>query len=121
MEAMGAHTFTCTVGKNPLPWCHTKSNSAECEFYGIFRDLIPVQALDQEEELESGRGRQRLLPDFRLELPSSTGEPQYRLAELKMIGAVPTWYPRNGALARRRKAVEMRGEQFLYQESIGNP
>ena len=81
---------------------------AECEVYGLFRDLIPVQALDQEKELERGRGRQGLLPDFRLELPSPAGEPIERLAELKMIGAVSTWYPRSGGLARKKKAVERR-------------
>ena len=89
-------------------FCLTSTIRAECEVYGIFRDLIPVQALEQEGELERGRGRQGLLPDFRLELPSPTGELEYRLAELKMIGAVGTWYPRNGALARKKKAVERR-------------
>ena len=56
--------------------------------YGLFRDLIPAEALVQEDELQMGRGRQGLLPDFRLQLPSPAGEPEYRLAELKMIGAV---------------------------------
>ena len=63
---------------------------AECEVYGIFKDLI-VQALEQEAQLERGRGRQGLLPDFRLEIPSPAGEPSQRLAELKLIGAVPKW------------------------------
>ena len=58
--------------------------------------------------MERGRGRQGLLPDFRLEIPSPAGEPVQRLAELKMIGAVPKWYPRKGALARKKKAVERR-------------
>ena len=74
----------------------------------MFRDLIPVQALHQEQELERGRGRQGLLPDFRLELPSPAGETTQRLAELKIIGAVPKWYPRSGGLARRKKGVERR-------------
>ena len=87
-------------------FCMTSAIRAECEVYGLFRDLIPVQALDQEKELERGRGRQGLLPDFRLELPSPAGEPIERLAELKMIGAVSTWYPRSGVLARKKKAVE---------------
>ena len=58
--------------------------------------------------MERGRGRQGLLPDFRLEIPSPAGEPIQRLAELKMLGAVPKWYPRKGALARKKKAVERR-------------
>ena len=70
-------------------FCLTSNMRAECEVYGLFRDLIPVEALGEEEELQRGRGRQGLLPDFRLEIPSTAGEPEYRLAELKMIGAVP--------------------------------
>ena len=89
-------------------FCLTSTIRAECEVYGMFKDLIPVQALEQEEELERGRGRQGLLPDFRLEIPSPAGEPEMRLAELKIIGAVPKWYPRNGGLAKRKKAVERR-------------
>ena len=89
-------------------FCLTSHMRAECEVYGIFRDLIPVEALVQEEDLQMGRGRQGLLPDFRLQLPSPAGEPEYRLAELKMIGAVETWYPRSGALARRKSGVERR-------------
>jgi hypothetical protein len=69
---------------------------------------ISAHNLGQEEDLQRGRGRQGLLPDFRLELPSPAGEPELRLAELKMIGAVEKWYPRNGALARRKSGVERR-------------
>ena len=89
-------------------FCLTSSLRAECEVYGLFRDLIPVEALRDEEGLQRGRGRQGLLPDFQMEMPSSTGEPDLRLAELKMIGAVKTWYPRSGALARRKRGVERR-------------
>ena len=59
-----------------------------------------------------GRGRQGLLPDFKMEIPSPTGEPIQRLAELKIIGAVPKWYPRSGGLARKKKAVERRAAQL---------
>ena len=89
-------------------FCLTSQLRAECEVYGMFRDLIPVEVLGQEEGLQRGRGRQGLLPDFRLELPSPAGEPELRLAELKMIGAVEKWYPRSGALARRKSGVERR-------------
>ena len=89
-------------------FCVTSTIRAECEVFGLFRDLIPVEAMDNEEELERGRGRQGLLPDFRIELPSPAGEPTERLAELKIIGAVPRWYPRNGGLARKKKGVERR-------------
>ena len=63
--------------------------------YGLFKDLIPAEALENEVELERGRGRQGLLPDFKMEIPSPAGEPIQRLAELKIIGAVPKWYPRS--------------------------
>ena len=53
----------------------------------MFRDIIPVEALIE----EKGRGRQGLLPDFRLEIPSPAGEPELRLAELKICGAVKRW------------------------------
>ena len=49
-----------------------------------------------------------MLPDFKLELSSTAGEPTERLAELKMIGAVSKWYPRSGGLARKKKGVERR-------------
>ena len=89
-------------------FCLTSNLRAECEVYGLFRDLIPVAALGEEEVLQRGRGRQGLLPDFRLEIPSPAGEPEYQLAELKIIGAVERWYPRSGGLARRNRGVERR-------------
>ena len=50
-----------------------------------------------------------MLPDFRLELPSPAGEPELRLAELKICGAVKRWYPCDGNLAiRKKKGVERR-------------
>ena len=42
-------------------FCLTSIIRAECEVYGMFKDLIPVQALEQEEELERGMGRKGLL------------------------------------------------------------
>ena len=74
---------------------------ADCEVFGLFRDIIPVEALNEEEGLRFGRGRQGLLPDFRLELPGQGGGPgalgqvESKLAELK-----PTIHglgPRQGA------------------------
>ena len=85
-------------------FCMTLGLRAECEVFGMFRDIIPVNALAEEEGLERGRGRQGLLPDFRLELPSPAGEPEMRLAELKICGAVNG----DGNLARRKKRVERR-------------
>ena len=97
-------------------FCLASSLRAECEVFGAFRDLIPDNALEQEEDgLHRGRGRQGLLPDFKLELPSALGEPQERLAELKCIGAVRTWYPRSGAVARRTRGVERRSGRLAEE------
>ena len=71
-----------------------------------------MEAMGEEEDLQRGRGRQRLFPDFTLEIPSPNGEPEYRLAELKMIGAVPKWYPRSGNLARSKRGLERRVVQL---------
>ena len=87
---------------------------ADCEVFGLFRDIIPVEALNKEEGLRFGRGRQGLLPDYRLDLPGQGGGPgalgqvESKLAELKVIGAVETYYPRAGARARNKKGVEKR-------------
>ena len=89
-------------------FCLTSNIRAECEVYGEFRDLIPVEALGQEEQLQRGRGRQGLLPDFKLELPTPEGDHDVKLAELKVIGAVESWYPRSGFSARRSRGVERR-------------
>ena len=65
---------------------------AECEVFGAFRDLIPVDALKQGEgELQRGRSRQGLLPDFRIEMQSPVVGPTLKLAELKCIGAGRGW------------------------------
>ena len=41
-----------------------------CEVFVMFRDIIPVDDLGEDDGLERGRGRQGLHPDFRLEWPS---------------------------------------------------
>jgi hypothetical protein len=92
-------------------FCLTSNIRAECEVYGEFRDLIPVEALG-EEDLQRGRGRQGLLPDFKLELPTPEGDHDVKLAELKVIGAVDSWYPRSGFSARRSRGVERRAKRL---------
>ena len=94
-------------------FCLASTVRAECEVFGAFRDLIPGQALDQQQGgLERGRGRQGLLPDFRIELPTPQGQPTYQLAELKVIGAAVSCYPRSGPCARRKRGVERRAEKL---------
>ena len=60
-----------------------------CEVWGLFSHMIPNEALSR---IESGRKRQGLVPDFRIEMPSETGGTTYRLAELKVISCCDTWY-----------------------------
>ena len=71
-----------------------------------FRDLTPVQALG-EEGLQRGRGRQGLLPDFEMELPTPKGQSTNWLAELKVIGEAGSCYHRSGpCFARRTRGVK---------------
>ena len=89
----------------------------ECEVFGAFRDLIPVEAMEVEDDLRPGRKRAGLLPDFSMDLPEPGAEDGHAalggirktLAEVKVIGAVKTYYPRSGPLARRTKGVDRRG------------
>ena len=59
---------------NQLPHSGLR-HQGRCEIFGLFRDIIPVEALNEEEGLRYGRGRQGLLPDFRFDLPGQGGGP----------------------------------------------
>ena len=83
----------------------------------MFRDLIPAAVLEHKEELQTDKVRQGLLPDFRLDIlgaegagagPGALGNVISKLAKLKTIGAVASYYPRDGAQARTKKGVERR-------------
>ena len=68
------------------------------EVWGLFSHLIPAEALPR---ISSGRARQGLVPDFRLQLHTETGNSQLSLAELKVISCCDTWYkPSAGARVR---------------------
>ena len=79
---------------------------ADCEVYGLFGDLLPAALLEEGGELQWGRARQGKVPDFKFLLPSPEG-PVSRLAELKIISAGKTWYPRGvaGKGTKRRAAA----------------
>ena len=47
-----------------------------------------------------------------MDLPSPDGEQETKLAELKVISAVDSWYPRDGFSARRRRGVEKRATRL---------
>ena len=76
--------------------CLASKLPVECEVHGLFSDLISQEAREVEGELQYGRGRQGLLPDFKLDLPPPTGGTEAPLAELNCIGAVQSGYPRGG-------------------------
>ena len=62
--------------------------AADCEVYGLFSNLLPAALTGEGGELRTAR-----VPDFRLLLPTPDG-PKNCLAELKVISAGKTWYPR---------------------------
>ena len=66
-------------------FCLASNIRAECEVFGAFRDLIPVHALEEQDDLQRGRGRQGLLPDFSMELPTPLGQSASQLAGVVKI------------------------------------
>ena len=99
----------------------------DSEVFGLFRDLVPAAVLDQGGELEMVRKRQGKVPDLSYHLPRARGTPPpppdgqraaprrgqpangqgvatRQLAEIKVIGAGPSRYPRGS----RDKAVDRR-------------
>ena len=53
---------------------------ATCEVWGLFKHLVPQ---DRQASVEVNKQRQVMIPDFRIQLPSQTGQSDARLAELK--------------------------------------
>ena len=77
----------------------------DCEVYGLFSDLLPAALEGVGGELQWGRARQGKVPDFKFLVPSPEG-PVPRLAELKVINAGKTWYPRG----KEGRGVERRAD-----------
>ena len=77
----------------------------------MFSHLIPNEALSR---IEGGRKRQGLVPDFRLEMPSTTGGTTYRLAELKVISCCDTWYKPGASVNARGTEKRAKGLQMEY-------
>ena len=73
--------------------CYDAKLPVDCEVYGLFSDLLPAAAEAMGGDLEWGRARQGLIPDYRLRLPTPEGISDC-LAELKFVSAGVTWYPR---------------------------
>ena len=87
----------------------------DCEVYGLFADLLPAALNAAGGELQYGRARQGLVPDFKLLLNTPDG-PLSSLAELKTIGAGETWYPHG----QEGKGTERRAAQLVtaYEKSL---
>ena len=77
----------------------------DCEVYGQFSDLLPATLEEDGGELQWGRARQGVVPDFKFMMNTPDG-PQSSLAELKAISVGKTRYPRgvHGKRTDRRAA-----------------
>jgi hypothetical protein len=64
--------------------------------------------------IEGGRKRQGLVPDFRMEMPCTTGGTEYRLAELKLISCCDTWYKPSSSANTRATEKRAKGLQMEY-------
>ena len=64
-----------------------------CEVYNLIGDLLPAALEEEGGELQWARARQGKMPDFKFLLNTPDG-PAPRLAELKVIGACKTSFPR---------------------------
>ena len=79
----------------------------DCEVFGLFRDLIPAQLMEEGGELGYCRQRNGLCPDFKLRLQTPEG-PSDCLGELKIISAGATRYP----AGRTEKQVDRRAREL---------
>ena len=81
----------------------------DCEVYDLFGDLMPAALEEEGRELQWARARQGKVTDFNFLLNTLEG-PVPRLAELKVIGAGKTLFPRGekglGVVRRAGKLTE---------------
>ena len=103
---------------------HHAKVEVDAEIFGLFRDLVPAVEMDQGGELDTARTRNGKVPDLSYKLPpgppvpgepaaprrhpAQGGLPTRLLAELKVIGAGSSRYPRGS----REKAVDRRAKQL---------
>ena len=83
---------------------------ATCEVWGVFSHIIPQQALNRS---QAGRQRQGLIPDFKVQIPSSSGHDETRLAELKVISCGRSRYHVGSRDGQFKRAVDRRAGQLM--------
>ena len=77
----------------------------DCEVYGQFSDLRPAVLMEEGGEMQWGRARQGVIPDYKFLINSPDG-PESSLAELKIISAGKTRFPRGvGGKGTDRRAA----------------
>jgi hypothetical protein len=82
---------------------------ATCEVWGLFKHLIPQNKQGSE---EVNKQRQVMIPDFRIQLSSQTGQSEARLAELKYTCGRDLYKP--GVRQREfKRAVEIRAGKLM--------
>ena len=104
-----------TVKQALVVECLASGLPHDCEVYGLFSDQLPAVVQEEGGDLQWGRSRQGLVPDFLLRLPSPEG-PSDSLAELKICSAGKTWYPRG----REGRGTDKRagGLAKLYHDKL---
>ena len=92
----------------------------DCEVFRQFSDLLPATLMEEGGELQWGRARQGVVPDFKFMLNTPDG-PQSSLAELKGISAGKTRFPRGVAgkgTDRRAALIEKEYETKLRRYDV---
>ena len=104
--------------------CNDSKIRADAEVFGLFRDLIPPELVQQGGELQYGRQRVGLTPDLLLRMPTPDGVTD-QLGEVKAMSAGVSRYPPGRAekqadrRARELPATYRRPLQRLDQEVRG--
>ena len=87
---------------------------ATCEVWGLFKHLVPQNRQGSE---EVNKQRQVMIPDFRIQLSSQTGQSEARLAELKFTCGRDHYKP--GVRQREFKRAVDRRAGTLMEEYRG--
>jgi hypothetical protein len=87
--------------------CREAKIPADAEVFGLFRDLVPAELMDQGGELQFGRQRVGLTPDLMLRFQTADG-PRDQLGEIKMMSAGVSRYP----IGKTEKQADRRAREL---------